>query len=671
MTYEQFKERYHITLNRQQEKAVCAVDGPVLLLAVPGSGKTTVLVSRLGYMIYGKGIHPQQILTVTYTVAATRDMKQRFISMFGEEYARQLEFRTINGISQKILQYFAESNHTTVYDVADKKAAELIKQTFHEVTGNFATESDLKDLQTGITFAKNMRLNLNEIQKMEEKIPNFGEIFQKYNKELKKRHMIDYDDQIVYALRILEQYPQVLQYFQQKYTYICVDEAQDTSKIQHDMIALLASSSNNLFMVGDEDQSIYGFRAAYPQVLSSFEKMHPGAAVLFMESNYRSGSEIVEAADRFIQKNKSRYKKQIRPTRAERGGVRNIIVKNRGNQYYYLAKVAEECDKETAVLYRNHESALPLIDILDRRGIPYRIRNHDTTFFSHPVVRDICDFISLAQNPWDGETFLRIYYKMGAGISKAQAMYTIDHHVGKGAILETLLEETDVSSYTRRQGKALLTHFQNLVHENAGKAIYRIIHFMGYGEYMDDRGMDSGKADILKMLGDQEENLSEFQNRLIQLQQILSEGTMHREGNLVLSTIHASKGLEYDRVYLADMIDGVLPGVNQTKEPEAYEEERRLFYVGMTRAKNELYVFSFQNGENSPFITELFSKKKEIGNPMTGLKAGMTIFHLKFGRGIVKKCEGNIARVEFADGSVRNLAIPVVLSNHMIRVEKK
>ena len=200
MTYEQFKERYNITLNKQQEEAVCTVDGPVLLLAVPGSGKTTVLVSRLGYMIYGKGIRPQQILTVTYTVAATRDMKERFISMFGEEYARQLEFRTINGISQKILQYFAECNHTTVYDVADKEAAELIKQTFHEVTGNFATESDLKDLQTGITYAKNMRLDLNEIQKMEEKIPNFREIFQKYNKELKKRHMIDYDDQIVYAL---------------------------------------------------------------------------------------------------------------------------------------------------------------------------------------------------------------------------------------------------------------------------------------------------------------------------------------------------------------------------------------------------------------------------------------------------------------------------------------
>lgn len=188
---------------------------------------------------------------------------------------------------------------------------------------------------------------------------------------------------------------------------------------------------------------------------------------------------------------------------------------------------------------------------------------------------------------------------------------------------------------------------------------------------MDDRGMDSGKADILKMLGDQEDNLSEFQNRLIQLQQIMSEGTMHREGKLILSTIHASKGLEYDRVYLADMIDGVLPGVNQTKEPEAYEEERRLFYVGMTRAKNELFVFSFQNGENSPFVTELFSKKKITSNPATELKAGMTIRHLKFGKGIVQKCEGNTARIEFADGSVRNLVISVVLSNHMITVEKE
>ena len=135
-------------------------------------------------------------------------------------------------------------------------------------------------------------------------------------------------------------------------------------------------------------------------------------------------------------------------------------------------------------------------------------------------------------------------------------------------------------------------------------------------------------------------------------------------------TMHASKGLEFDTVYLIHTNEGCIP-YKRALEENGLEEERRLFYVGMTRAKNELYVFSFQNGENSPFITELFSKKKEIGNPMTGLKAGMTIFHLKFGRGIVKKCEGNIARVEFADGSVRNLAIPVVLSNHMIRVEKK
>lgn len=667
MTYEQFQEKYNIKLNTQQETAVCTVDGPVLLLAVPGSGKTTVLVSRLGYMIYAKEIPPQQILTVTYTVAATKDMKERFVSMFGEEYARQLEFRTINGISQKILQYFAECNHTTVYDVADK-AADLIKQVFREITGNFATESDLKDIQTGITYAKNMRLDQNEIGKMDDKIPHFQEIFRKYNQELKKQHMIDYDDQIVYALRILEQYPQVLRHFQQKYKYICVDEAQDTSRIQHDMIALLASAGNNLFMVGDEDQSIYGFRAAYPQVLTSFEKTHPGAEILFMESNYRSGRELVEAADRFIQKNKNRRKKHVRPTRDEAGCVRKIPVKNRANQYYYLAKVAEECARETAVLYRNHESALPLIDLLERRGIPYRIRNHDTAFFSHPVVRDICDYIYFAQNPWDGETFLRIYYKMGAGISKAQAMYAIDHHVGHGALLETLLEEADISNYTRRQGKALLTHFQNLIHENAGKAIYRIIHFMGYGEYMDDRGMDSGKADILKILGDQEDDLQEFHNRLIQLQQILSEGTMHREGNLILSTIHASKGLEYDRVYLADVIDGVLPGKNEKKDSDAYEEERRLFYVGMTRARNELYIFSFQNGESSPFVTELFSKKKTVN--ATEMKAGMTIRHLKFGKGIVRKCEGNTASVEFADGSVRNLAISVVLGNRMITIEK-
>lgn len=194
-------------------QAVQATEGPVLLLAVPGSGKTTVLVSRLGYMIYCLGITPESILTVTYTVAATNDMRRRFAGMFGEADAERLEFRTINGISQKVLQYFAYRTGKTPFQVADKEASAAVKQSFLEVTGKYATENDIKETQLDITYAKNMRLTPEKIRDMDTDVEKFPEIFRTYNAKLRQMQMIDYDDQMIYALRILEQYPEVLAHF--------------------------------------------------------------------------------------------------------------------------------------------------------------------------------------------------------------------------------------------------------------------------------------------------------------------------------------------------------------------------------------------------------------------------------------------------------------------------
>lgn len=429
--------------------------------------------------------------------------------------------------------------------------------------------------------------------------------------------MIDYDDQMIYALRILEQYPGVLAYFREKYQYFCVDEAQDTSKIQHDMMDLLAAKSRNLFMVGDEDQSIYGFRAAYPRALVEFESRHPGAQLLLMETNYRSRQEIVRAADQLIQKNRNRHAKTMTAARAAGGCVTEIRAVSRQGQYNYLLKVAEDCEQETAVLYRNNESALPIIDMLERKGLSYRVKNTDMTFFSHPVVNDICDFIHLSLDPWDGETFLRIYYKMGAGISKKAAMEAVDANTGRLTLLDMVAEQEDVSVYTRKQCRALATHLDNMRYETAGRAIYRILNYMGYQEFMDSHGMDSGKAEILKVLGDREESLFDFPKRLQKLQEMIREGCGDPESKFILSTIHSSKGLEYTRVYLADMLAGVLPAAippggcrPDSPEANAYEEERRLYYVGMTRAKEQLYIFTFGPNMTSVFSGEVLKSRR-------------------------------------------------------------
>lgn len=726
MNYEEFKRQFPFSCNTQQEKAVQAVEGPVLLLAVPGSGKTTVLVNRLGYMIYCLGIPPQSILTVTYTVAATNDMRNRFRSRFGHEYADQLEFRTINGISQKILQYFAGITGKTVFKVADREAVSIIKNVFLEITEKYPTENDIKELQLAITYAKNMGLTADEIEKMDQFPENFPEvfpeIFRAYNQRLRKLQMIDYDDQMIYALKILEQYPQVLFFFQQKYPYICVDEAQDTSKIQHQMMDLLAGQSHNLFMVGDEDQSIYGFRAAYPKALMDFEKRHPGARVLYMETNYRSKSEIVRAADAFIQHNTQRHPKHLVAARDGGGCVTRIPASSRRGQFQYLLKVASDCSKETAVLYRNNESALPLLDLLERNRIPFRVKRTDMTFFSHPVVNDIRDFIYFSFHPQDRDVFLRIYYKMGAGISKKIAMDAVAVNSGNSSLLQLVQTMDEVPLYVVKQCRALSTHFANLQGEPAGKAIYRILHYMGYEAYMAEHGMDRGKAEILRLLGEQVEKVSEFPDRLDRLQHMMEEGYGDPEAPFILSTIHSSKGLEYERVYLADIMTGIFPSVSLPtvgkptgEELSAYEEERRLFYVGMTRAREELFVFAFEKAEASAFTGELFGQEKrktqgpeasgkngkgsvgsrygvqgtfenpyrEKGTALSKQKAGVgaealhtslqqchvgtLLTHKKYGQGQVRSIEGDIAEIYFAQaGTTKKISLPVALSKKMV-----
>lgn len=690
MNFAEFTEKYKIQLNEQQKQAVQATEGAVLLLAVPGSGKTTVLVSRLGYMIYCLGIRPESILTVTYTVAATNDMRNRFTKIFGEEDAGRLEFRTINGISQKVLQYFAYRTGKTPFKVADKEAAAAIKQAFWEVTGKYAAENDIKETQLAITYAKNMRLTEQEIREMDTDVEKFPEIFRNYNAKLRQMQMIDYDDQMIYALKILEQYPSVLSYFREQYTYFCVDEAQDTSKIQHDMIELLAAQSGNLFMVGDEDQSIYGFRAAYPRALVSFEDRHPGASVLLMETNYRSRQEIVRAADRLIQRNRNRHPKKMTAARTAGGCVTEIKAVSRQGQYKYLLKVAEDCEQETAVLYRNNESALPLIDLLERRGLSYRVKNSDMTFFSHPVVNDICDFIHLSLDPWDGETFLRIYYKMGAGISKKAALEAVDSNTGRLTLLDIVAEMDAVSVYTRKQCKALATHLDNMRYESAGKAIYRILNYMGYEEYMFTHGLDSGKAEILKVLGEQEKSLFDFPARLQKLQEMVREGCGDPKAQFILSTIHSSKGLEYTRVYLADMLAGVLPSElpprgSRADSPEAnaYEEERRLYYVGMTRAKEELYIFTFGPNMTSAFSGEVLENKqavrrqtalgtqkkkpkvpaKEVERCILASTPGSRVQHVKYGTGTILGGDGRVAEILFEEeAEPRKISLSIAFS---------
>ena len=670
MTRSEFDRKYTSQLNPQQLAAVHAVGGAVLLLAVPGSGKTTVLVTRLGYMLCCCGISPDAILTMTYTKAATKEMQKRFVRLFGQDCPQIPEIRTINGVSSKIIDFYTRTHGSgSAFTVVENEGelAKIVSDLYRELSGEFATQSVIKELRKGIAYVKNMMLGKEDLGELDTGFDQFPELYVQYNLALRQRRWMDYDDQMIYAKTILENYTDILAHFQDAFPYICVDEAQDTSKIQHAIIQLLARKTGNLFMVGDEDQSIYGFRAAYPDALMQFEQTYPKARVLLMEENYRSTPEILHLANGFIRKNTDRRPKTVRPTRASGANVHLISAADRTAQYAWLLDMAAHCDGRTAVLYRNNDSALPLIDLMERQGLPFRCRQMDDTFFTHRLVADLLDIIAFANDRKNTEAFLRIYYKIGCGITKKAAEYACEACQRSGkTVLEELLTFSPPSQYARDSAAGLMDLLPQLLEETAARGLKRIWTELRYKDYVEQQQLDGNKFEILTLLAEREADLNTLVARLDYLRMLVSAPPEPSSEGLILSTVHSSKGLEYETVYLLDVLDGILPAVTEPKGPEEerrYQEERRLFYVAMTRAKDHLYLFSCLD-RSSAFIRELRRElpveKTEEDDLFAALReelCGKAYYHRQKGRGTVRAaCEGR-CMIAYPGGETETLTV--------------
>ena len=705
MEFTEFETRYLSRLNPQQRDAVLSVDGPVLLLATPGSGKTTVLVLRLGYMLLCRGIDPRSILTMTYTRAAAGDMRRRFAHFFGEALADRLQFRTINGVSAKIVSFSAARCGREPFRLLgdDGERSRLLRALYQALHNEYPADSTVRDIGTAITFIKNMMLSDEEIDTRKWPVSGLPELYRRYQAELRGRRLMDYDDQMVYALTLLRRFPEILDSFQEQYRWLCVDEAQDTSRVQHEIIRCLSSKYDNLFMVGDEDQSIYAFRAAFPDALLSFSSDHPGAAQLLIEENYRSTPEIVEAANRFVAKNRFRHPKTMRTTRSNGLPVRMLPVESRRAQYEYLFSHASEWDGGTAILYRNNDSALPLVDRFEQLGIPYRCRNYEDNFFTHRIVCDVTDILRFAAAPDDAELFLRLYYKFGAGISASAAEQAVRGGVDGGNLFRALLSCPDLRASAQNDVRRIVTQLQKLPSDSAEEAVRRIWEDLRYSRYVEQRGMDSGKYFILSMLARGLPSSAELLEKLRRLRETVA--THENRSGLVLSTIHSSKGLEYDRVILLDMLDGILPALPAERaasedEIRDYEESRRLFYVGMTRAKDDLRIFMTPDGASfprevakalplaGPELRKIFSFLRlpvPLSRPNPGWKpspapdtalflrrngVGSRVVHRAFGPGTVRGISGDIITVDFDQKGIKKLSVSVTLKSGLLRGEE-
>lgn len=665
MNYNEFLKEYDLThLDAQQQEAVRATDGPILLLAVPGSGKTTTLIARLGYLVIGKGVSPETILTMTYTVAATGEMKDRFAKKFGSQYADKMNFKTINAVCASIIRSYEWYGHKAFKLVSDEgEISKILTGIWLNVCKKYPTESDIKELRMKITYVKNQMVPKKELDSVtvssSDGTISIKELYEEYVRFMRDSSLMDFDDQLVFSYQILKKNPKILKRFQDKYQYICVDEAQDTSFIQHRIIQMLAEKSRNIFMVGDEDQSIYGFRAAYPKALLEFERTWKDAKVLFIETNYRSTPEIVGTSMDFIRQNKKRRDKKMKAFNPSGAKIDILWAKNRIQQFDMIADIAHDATEPVTFLYRNNDTALPIIDTLDRSGIPYKVRAVDSLFFTNIIYRDVMCIFRLALNPSDGEAFMQIYYKLGLYVKKAVAEEAV---AMGGNILFGL--KNQVGKYTKGKLDSIIADFKKIPNLAPANAI-DLIYEMGYGDYLEQHGIDSFRLNIMRTLGVREKTIPEFIKRLEYLQKVIRAGSKTDNAKVLLSTIHSAKGLEYDNVVLVDVADGVFP--SNSKDTDI-EEEKRLFYVAMTRARKKLCIFAFREEESefTEYVRSYLSNGSHVFSD--NIRVGQKIKHRFFGTGVVTSIKGDTLTARFENSKeLKTMSLAYIIRNKIIK----
>lgn len=691
MTFDEFLTTYNLIFNDEQKAAILAADGPVCLLASPGSGKTRTLVSRVGYLILCCGVDPAKILTMTYTVAATRDMSERFAAYFGGELAERVEFRTINGVAQRVINMFSRATGKQPYELIsdEKERAKYIRQAYLNVRKEWPVESDIKDVGAAITLMKNMLCSDREIARYKTDIREFSKIYEEYQRLLSENKRMDFDDQLVTCYKLLSKVPDLLAAMQDTYEYICLDEAQDTSRVQHEIVALLASRTRKLFMVGDEDQSIYKFRGAFPQGILDFQKRYPEGTVLLMEKNYRSDGYIVRAADAFIQKNTERHKKHIVATRPEANRVIKKAILAKSRQYDELLKAVCAEKNQVAVLARNNESLIPVVDRLEAGNIPYNIRQMELSFFTHPVVTDIRNFLLLALDNRNADAFLGIYYKTNLHMRKDAAELTA-RMMREGSTLSNALYRTVGKTYQWKKADAFAKSLSGIRSSAPKLAIAIILSVLEYSEYLERMKISRAKIDTLKAVAEGQQSINDFLFRLDRLQEIIGGKARTPGAKIILSTIHSSKGLEYDSVHLIDAYDGCFPETTATskstkEEKSVYEEERRLFYVGVTRAKDHLTVYSYDDSVctfvdefiKGPDSTAYRMKKEKAALPADDpayrkyageFRPGVRVLHKTFGEGMIVRVDGDRATVDFTRTGIKVILLSIAYTQKILRV---
>ena len=679
-------------LNEQQRAAVTAPPGPVLVLAGPGSGKTRVLTHRIAYLIRAWGVPPYRILAVTFTNKAAREMKERTEHLLGGSL-RGTAIGTFHSICARILRQDGErlglQRGFVIYDSADQRS----------ILRNVIRQLNLDDklyppasAQAAISRAKNELLTPERFPVRSYRDEVYQRIYEAYQETLRVNQGVDFDDLLMLTVQLLQDFPEVRAAYQRRWPHILVDEFQDTNMAQYALVRLLAGPEGSVFVVGDEDQSIYGWRGADYRNVQRFREDFPQAKVILLEENYRSTATIVEAANAVIRRNVHRTPKVLRTRR--HAGPKIVVVEayNEVEEAQFVVDeiarlIAEESVRpgDIAVMYRTNAQSRALEEAFVARNMPYRLVGA-TRFYERREIKDVLAYLRIVHNPDDAISLERIINVPPRRIGKRTAAALFAHATQLGVspyrALTRLADGEPIPGVGMAGERALLAFLdvwegwlEARHHLPLSQLVRTILDDVGYLAYLDD-GTDEGRSrveNVEELLGVTEtydelgmEGLPLFLEEVALISEVdeLSE----ESGAPVLLTLHMAKGLEFSVVFITGLEEGLLPHVRSLESPEGLEEERRLFYVGITRARDRLYLlYTFRRTRygvddvNAPsrFLEDLpehlveapLSREERRAQAVarathwdpastpvvTGprYRVGERVYHTKFGEGIV------------------------------------
>lgn len=663
---------HRMELNEAQERAIAHGDGPCMVLAGPGSGKTAVITRRARYLIEELGVSPGQILVITFTRAAAAEMKERFEQIMQGVYA-PCTFGTFHSVFFMMLRRAYGYNGSQILMEEEKRT--IIKTMIQNMNLEYEDEEELLQGLIGeITLVKSECMDLQHYYSTSCGEEEFRRIFQGYEETLHREHKLDFDDMLVYTYELLKERADICRMWQQRFSYILIDEFQDINRIQYEIIRLLAGKRQNLFVVGDDDQSIYRFRGARPELMLGFQKDYPQAEQILLNINYRSSREIVEGSLRMIANNTKRYPKAIQGNRDYERPISIHELKSGAEESMDITKRIREYAahgipfREMAVIYRTNTEPRRLVDRLMEYNLPFRMRDQLPNCYEHWIAKHILTYIRIALGSRERSDFLQIWNRPKRYLRRE---WLSDSQVD----LDVIREQVQDKKWAVEQVEKLNSDIVYLQRMTPYTAINYIRKGIGYDEYLREyakqRRMKAEELfDILdelqamaqpyKTYEDWFQHIREYGERLAE--QHAAQGM--QEDAITLTTMHSAKGLEYEVVFILEANEGITPHKKAVK-PEELEEERRMFYVAVTRAKTSLHIYVLKERYNKKLLPSRFVN--EIRFDRREMRAGAKVRHRSYGAGTITFVDGNKISIYFdALGENKVLSLDFVLEQGLL-----